>query len=260
MRVNILASGSTGNASVVEIGGHRFLVDAGISCKHIEFGLMQCGYKGHDLSGVLITHEHSDHIKGLDVLVRRYRIPVFTREKTWQRITCRDKLPEDCVRTIEDSLTVGGIRIEAFNISHDAADPVGFTFFSREHKCTVVTDFGVSNAGIEEALQGADVAVVESNHDLEMLQKGPYPWYLKERIRSQQGHLSNHDSGLLLSKITDRKKPLHAFLAHLSQENNRPGIAEQSVNQITTAAGIQMGKELILHMTYPDRISSLQID
>jgi phosphoribosyl 1,2-cyclic phosphodiesterase len=256
MRVHILASGSTGNAALIELGGHRFLVDAGISCQHIESGLREVGYRGGDISAVFITHEHADHVKGLETLVRRYRLPVFTRETTWRQLPWAEDMPLGCARLLEDAVTVGAIKIEAFSVSHDAADPVGFVFYTGGQKCAFMTDTGVSNAGMEDALAGADAAVVESNHDVTMLARGPYPSYLKRRIRGEKGHLSNLEAGCLLSKL-GAKAPRHVFLAHMSQENNRPDLAVESVAKVLNASGLTPGKTLILHKTDPYRCVSL---
>jgi phosphoribosyl 1,2-cyclic phosphodiesterase len=256
MRIHILASGSTGNAALIEIGGHRFLIDAGISCRHIELALQGCGYRGWDISAVLLTHEHSDHVKGLEVLARRYRLPVFTREKTWNSLACEHKLPFGCMRLLEDELTIGGVSIEALSISHDAADPVSFVLRGEGKKCAFITDIGESSPQVEDALAGADAAVLESNHDVTMLENGPYPAYLKHRIRGKKGHLSNTETGALLSKMRPQK-PYHVFLAHMSQENNRPELAVSSVAQMITASGSEVGKDFILHKTYPYRRNSL---
>jgi phosphoribosyl 1,2-cyclic phosphodiesterase len=256
MRIHVLASGSTGNAALIELGGHRFLIDAGLSCKEIELALQPLGYRGWDISAVLITHEHSDHIKGLDVLARRYHLPVFTREKTWRHLACAARLPGGCLRILEAELTVGEVKVESFSVSHDAADPVGFAFYAEGKKFAYMTDTGMVNSAMEEALSGADAAVLESNHDLKMLAEGSYPHYLKQRIRSQQGHLSNGEAGQLLSRLGERV-PRHVFLAHLSQENNRPELALSSVAQTLQAAGAVVGRDVILHGTHPARCSSL---
>lgn len=255
MQVHVLASGSTGNAVFFQFGETKLLVDAGISTRRIERGLEEVGIKTADLDGVLITHEHTDHIKGLDVLIRRYKLPVYAREKTWRMIKCREKLPVDCRIEMKESFDIGGVKVEPFSISHDAVDPVGFCFYHRQGKYVLATDMGIVTPGVEKALALADVAVMETNHDLEMLIDGPYPHFLKQRIRGEQGHLSNHDAGKLLARVA-HKKGMQVFMAHLSQQNNYPGLAERTVTDILRQNNCAVGEEIILHRTYPDRTAS----
>lgn len=256
MQIYVLASGSTGNATLFHFGKTKILVDAGISTRRIERGLAGIGIRVGELDGVLITHEHTDHIKGLDVLIRKYQLPVYAREKTWEGIACRDKLPAECRIEMKNSFNLGAVKIEPFSISHDAIDPVGFCFYHRQGKYVMATDLGMVTEVVERALEMSDLVVLESNHDLKMLNEGPYPFFLKERIRSQKGHLSNHDAGQLLTRIS-RKNKMQVFLAHLSQQNNYPALAEKTVREILLKNNCDVGRELILHRTYPDRIASL---
>lgn len=256
MQIHVLASGSTGNAVFMEIGQRRFLMDAGISNRRIEKGLAEVGVSVGDLDGILVTHEHIDHVKGLDVLVRKHRIPVYARPATWQRIKGRDRWPTECQRVMEQRIDFGsGVHMQCFPISHDAVDPVGFCFYHEDEKYVLATDTGMITPVLVKALSGASVAVIESNHDLDMLRSGPYPPYLKKRILSQQGHLSNVDAGKLLANIPRRER-MQVFLAHLSQQNNEPKLAEDTVSSILSSKGCKVGEELVLHRTYPDRISS----
>lgn len=251
MQIHILASGSTGNAIYLSMGQTRILVDAGISARRIEQGLAGIGVQAGDLDAILITHEHSDHIKGLEVLSRKHELPIYTRERTWEAIPGKNKLEGRKWLAIDQDFSVGDIDIQAFGISHDAADPVGFCFYYQQSKWVIVTDLGVVTPGVERALTGADLAVVESNHDPELLKNGPYPAYLKQRIMSKQGHLSNFDTAALLCRIA-RYKQMQIFLAHLSQQNNRPQLAEQTVGGILAKQGCQPGEDIILRRTYPD--------
>lgn len=255
MQVHILASGSTGNAVFFQFGSTRLLVDAGISARRIERGLGELGIRAADLDGILITHEHSDHVKGLDVLVRRHNIPVYARPRTWEQIKCRPVLPLTCCRSFQGAFDLGAVRVEPFSISHDAVDPVGFAFDYGKKRCVLATDLGVVTPLVEGALHNAQVLVLESNHDLEMLHQGPYPPYLKQRIRSSKGHLSNHAAGKVLSGLK-RSTPMHVFLAHLSQQNNHPRLAQQTVTDFLSRGGCQVGEEVVLHPTFPDRTSS----
>jgi len=255
MRVHILASGSTGNAVYFQLGKTKFLLDAGISARRIEQGLAEVGVRAGDLDGVLITHEHEDYIKGLDVLIRRHEIPVYTRPRTWEGIKCRDRLPAYCCKELPMAFNMGGVRVEAFNISHDAADPVGFVFRYGRQKWVMATDLGCITPEVEQAMKDADVMVLESNHDPQMLSQGPYPPFLKQRIRGKQGHLSNYDAGQLLCRIP-WQKPVQVFLAHLSRQNNAPALAEQTVANIISKRGWKPGEDIILHRTYPDMTTS----
>lgn len=251
MQVHILASGSTGNVAYFKFGHTRLLVDAGISTRRIESKLALLGVKTGDLDGVLITHEHIDHIKGLDVLIRRYHLPVFARAATWEAIPCRHKLPPECCIAVEEQFQLGGVEIEAYNISHDAADPVGFAFHYQQKKWVMATDMGVITGSVLKALQGADLAVLESNHDRDMLRDGPYPRFLKQRIAGKYGHLSNHDAAAILAHIP-LKEQMQVFLAHLSQHNNHPDLALNTVADSLLKQGYQPGADIKLHLTYPD--------
>ncbi len=256
MELHVLASGSTGNATLLKFGNVNLLIDAGISARRIKNGLAEIGTPLETLDGVLITHEHRDHVSGLTTLMNRYRIPVYARLETWDALPGKEALPPELCRSLTDSLDIGAVRIEPFSISHDAADPVGFNFFYRQLKCSVATDLGFVTDTVKKALDGSDVIMLEANHDLDMLRNGSYPWYLKKRIMSNRGHLSNLDAGWTLARLA-RKSHTHVFLAHLSQENNCPEIAERTVRGILEEQGCRMGSDLTLYITYPDRRVSL---
>lgn len=251
MQVHVLASGSTGNAILVKMGDANILIDAGISARRIKHSLADVGTAIEDLDGVLVTHEHRDHISGLGTLTKKYRLPVYTRQATWQAMYCRDVIPEECCRTLTDSLDIGQIKVEPFSISHDAADPVGFNLYYRQHKCSVATDLGFVTDTVKKALNLADTMVLEANHDVDMLKNGSYPWILKRRIMSNRGHLSNTDTGWTLARL-DRRSHTKVLLAHLSQENNRPEIAKNTVSAILQEQGCRLNEDIELHLTYPD--------
>lgn len=258
MEIHILASGSTGNATLFKFGNTTLLVDAGISARRIEQGMAEVGLKAGDLDGILISHEHSDHVKGLDVLVRRHQIPVFTRPKTWAELPCRHKfLPQACVE-IAQEFSIGPVAINAFDISHDAAEPVGFSFSYKKKKVVMLTDLGVVSSRVEKVLEGADAAVIEANHDLDMLENGPYPRFLKQRIKSSSGHLSNAHAGRLLARL-GCQPGMKVFLAHLSQHNNHPDLAEKTVANCLSSSGYQVGKDICLYRTFPNYRSSISL-
>ncbi|MCE5286057.1 MAG: MBL fold metallo-hydrolase [Pelosinus sp.] len=255
MQFHVLASGSTGNAVFLEMEGAKILVDAGISARRIKNALASIGTNVADLDGILITHEHRDHISGIATLTKKYRLPVYARAATWNAMYCRADIPAECCRELGDSLDIGSVKVEPFSISHDAADPVGFNLFQGEFKCSVATDLGFVTEGVKTALALSDVIVFESNHDVDMLKGGSYPWHLKKRIMSNRGHLSNYDAGWTLARL-ERKQHTQVFLAHMSQENNRPELAARTVSEILREQGCD--KEIDLTLTFPDQISSIK--
>lgn len=257
MKICILASGSRGNAALLDFGRTKILVDAGISARRIEHCLAGIGVKAGEINGLLITHEHSDHIKGLEVLVRRHNIPVYARPQTWRMLSCRHSLPPGTRAELKDSFDIGSVRIEPFSISHDAVDPVGLTFYHKDFKYVVATDFGTATKTVEDALAYADALVLESNHDIQMLNKGPYPYFLKRRIRSETGHLSNDDAARLLARIP-RRKSMDVLLAHLSQQNNHPDLARRTVADYLVSKGCEVGREITLHLTYQDNMTRFE--
>ncbi|MCX5780776.1 MAG: MBL fold metallo-hydrolase [Firmicutes bacterium] len=169
-----------------------------------------------------------------------------------------EKIPDECRRELGDSLDVGPVKIVPFPTSHDAADPVGFCFFYKNIKWVLATDLGIATRQVAEALAYADVTILESNHDVEMLRTGPYPYFLQQRIRGSRGHLSNHEAGQILAQVP-RPPVMQVFLAHLSQHNNHPRLAENTVSRVLQDKGCMVGEEIILHRTYPDVTSSLVI-
>jgi len=256
MQVHVLASGSTGNATFVKMGNAKLLVDAGISARRIKAGLASIGTAIEDLDGILITHEHRDHISGLPTLTKKYKLPVYARPATWEAMYCREVLPEDCCYQLADSLDIGQVKVQPFSISHDAADPVGFSLYHRQSKCSVATDIGFVTETVKQAIAYSDVLVFESNHDVDLLKNGSYPWHLKRRIMSNRGHLSNTDAAWTLARLP-RQNHTKVFLAHLSQENNRPEIAKTTVANILEEQGCRLGADIELKLTYPDRMTSL---
>lgn len=258
MRIHVLASGSTGNAVLFSLGGNLILIDAGISARRIERGMAALGYRAGDLTAILVTHEHKDHIAGLEVLARRHNLPVYTRPKTWKVLDCRDRIPAGCIQEIEDQFCVGGVLIETFSLSHDAVDPVGYCLHYRGKKIVLATDLGTLSPTVEAALAMSQAIVLESNHDPEMLSQGPYPAFLKKRIRSPYGHLSNQQAALLLSRIP-RPPVLQVLLAHLSQHNNTPGLARETVGSILANKGCSVGEDILLYQTHPQMTSSVAV-
>ena len=238
MQVVVLASGSRGNAVYVEMGGARFLIDAGISARRIRQGLAAEGVEVRTLDGVLLTHEHRDHVAGLRTLLAECRLPVFSRQATLAQLgSAGSALPAECLHAVADGFTLAGVHVEPFSISHDAADPVGWRIEGAE-RFTLATDLGFVTDTVQAAIEGADVLVLEANHDAQLLQGGAYPWPLKRRILSNRGHLSNTDAAWALARM--RKRPRRVFLAHLSEENNRPALAKETVESVLAQQGLRV--------------------
>lgn len=245
-RVHIIASGSKGNATLLQAGDTAILIDAGISARRIKKGLAQAGVKPQELSGIFITHEHTDHINGLPVFCRHAQIPVFANERTWFASGVLGKIESKYRRMLpDDIMRIGDISLKPFSVSHDAAQPVGFNFFYRESKCSFATDMGFADASIREALSGSDTIVIEANHDTQMLANGSYPYYLKARIKGKRGHLSNQETGEILSDVIWSKQ-VEVFLAHLSQENNCPQIARKTVQDVLQQKGALQKAEIYI--------------
>lgn len=233
MRLASIASGSSGNCICVGNGETRFLVDAGISCKRIVEGLKEIGVEPSGLSGIMITHEHIDHIQGLGVLLRKYRLPVFATAKTIDQILATSslgKMDRNLFEIIlpDHAIELGGMRIEASSVLHDAADPVCYTFTDSSAKVGIATDLGTFDDYLVEKMRGCRSLLVEANHDLHMLMAGPYPYPLKRRIMGNLGHMSNERAGQFLSKVID-EGTRQVFLGHLSKENNYAELAYETV-------------------------------
>ncbi len=248
MRLCSIASGSSGNCVYVGAEKTHVLVDVGISCKRIEEGLKKAGLTGKDVAGIFITHEHSDHIQGLGVMARKYGIPMYATAGTIEGIqnSCKNLGTYDAGLfhevTVDEDLQLGDLTIHPFHIPHDANDPCGYRFESAGSKAAVATDMGTFNSYIVENLQGLDAILLEANHDVHMLQVGPYTYPLKQRILSDRGHLSNDNSGILLSKILHDKMK-YILLGHLSRENNIPELAFETVKLEINAADISYRAE-----------------
>ncbi len=233
MRLLSIASGSSGNCIYVGSESTHILIDTGISNKKTEDGLNKAELSCSDIDGICITHEHSDHIRGLGVISRRYGIPIYATEDTIAAIRKDITLGDfsgDLFHSIkpDETFTIGNINIDPFHIYHDAADPVGYTFECEGRTAAVATDMGHYDEYIVNKLKGIQALLIESNHDIRMLETGSYPYYLKRRILSDTGHLSNENCGKLISQIL-HDNIIHIFLGHLSKENNYPDLAYEAV-------------------------------
>lgn len=251
-----MASGSSGNATYVGANGQHFLVDAGISGKRIEQALLTHDIKY--LNGIFITHDHSDHIQSAGVMARRHKINLYATEQTWRFFLRHNKLgavPEEHIKIIESGkpINLGGVIITAFDVSHDGVQPVGYVFESGGSKAVVATDLGVVTDNVKQYLTGSNILVIECNHDVEMLENGPYHRDLKDRIAQFRGHLSNVDCGTLISEIAcERLK--YVVLAHLSENNNMPWVAFDTVKRILDAHSVSLEKLMVAYRHDPSEM------
>ncbi len=238
MRLCSIASGSSGNCIYVGSEATHLLVDVGISGKRAEAGLNELDITGRDLDGILITHEHMDHIAGLGVVARKYHVPIYATPGTIHAIqSCSSvgKIEEELFVPVrpDNKLCIKDLVINPMRISHDAAEPVGYRVSYGSRRVAVCTDLGFFNEYTVECLRGMDAVLIEANHDVNMLQVGPYPYHLKQRILGDRGHLSNENSGRLLSRILhDNMKSI--VLGHLSKDNNLPELAYEAVRMEIT--------------------------
>ena len=245
-----LASGSKGNSLFVSCHNSSILIDAGLSGIEIERRLNTVNISPESLSAIIITHEHSDHVKGAGILSRRFKLPVYITQKTYQACRGLGKIEDICFFECGTPFEIDQILISPFSISHDAKDPVGLTMEYNNHKIGVATDLGIATSLVKEHLKNSNILYLESNHDPEMLINGPYPWHLKQRIKGRTGHLSNLDAGNLISELlTDNLK--HVILAHLSEENNCPQKAVQEILKNLN------GSNVTLHVAGPDKVGKI---
>ena len=236
MRVCLLASGSRGNSTLIEVDGCRLLIDAGLSGIETSRRLSTIGLTCDDLHAILVTHEHHDHVGGIGPLARRHNLPVYIDQQTHAVLPKLGKIADLQLFSAGESFSLQNLLISSFSTTHDAVNPVGFTIQSDEGKIGFATDLGIPTRLVANQLQDCRVLVLEANHDEQMLQDGSYPWELKQRIRSRHGHLSNNQSCLLLEEICWSGMEA-LFLAHLSEENNCPDLAGQVFRETLTGCG-----------------------
>ncbi len=239
MKYISLSSGSCGNCHYIECKDTKLIVDAGISGRKVTENLSLHKKDLNGLNAIFVTHEHFDHIQAVGILSRRFDVPIYATEKTWEQMEKQvGNIAERNIRIFEsgETFAVGDLEVDTFSISHDAADPVGYAFRDGNKKLAIATDLGMVTDEVFCKIRGADIAVIESNYDEEMLAYCNYSYHLKQRIRSDTGHLSNSEAGYLSAALvrTGTKKLL---LAHLSKESNLPQIAHQAVGTILSGHG-----------------------
>ena len=233
MQLCSLYSGSSGNSIYVGNENTHFLVDVGVSAKKLEKALAEIDLTVNDMAGIFITHEHSDHISGLGVIARRYGIPMYGTAKTLEAVKAYKTLGEvdySLFQAIEpdEDFMMNDIKVRAIRTWHDATDPVCYTFKQGKRKISIATDLGNFDAYIINNLKDSDILLIEANHDINMLEVGPYPYYLKQRILGDRGHLSNERSGQLIKQLLNNHIK-GILLGHLSKENNFPELAYETV-------------------------------
>ncbi|MDD7182589.1 MBL fold metallo-hydrolase [Peptostreptococcus porci] len=260
MKYCSIGSGSSGNCHYVGYKNTNILIDAGLSGKKIIEGLQDIDVDAKNLNGILITHEHVDHIKGVGILSRKFNLPIFANYNTWMSI--RDKIgkvDENNIIIFENdkSYSINDIAIKPFSITHDAVDPVGYSMINeRGEKLSIATDTGQITDTIRENVLDSKLVVLESNYDKEMLLMGSYTYALKKRVMSNIGHLSNEDASKfaveLINKGTEK-----ILLAHLSRENNFPALAYETSNHILSENGIKIGKDVEIDILRRDTLSKI---
>lgn len=236
MRVMSIASGSSGNSYYIGNSDTSILLDAGISMKRIEEGLKKADVKLSEVNALLITHEHIDHIKSLGVISRKYHLPVYATYGTIDGIMTTSSLGTfdyNLLKPIKNDsdFYIGDIRVNTHSISHDANDPVSYTFENNGKKAAFATDLGIYDDFLVDFLSESEYMLIEANHDVRMLEVGPYPYPLKQRIKGDRGHLSNEAGGSLIKRLLHEKVKCIS-LGHLSDKNNYPALAFETVKQI----------------------------
>lgn len=257
---SVLASGSSGNCTYVESGQKRFIVDAGLSGKKIEGLFKQIKRDISQLDAILVTHEHRDHIHGVGVLSRKYNLPIYANQETWLAMEKMiGKIAPENKQFIqpETMLSIGDIDIVSYNVSHDAVHPQFYAFQKGSKQFVMLTDTGYVSDRLRSQLKNADAYLIESNHEVELLRYGRYPWSVKQRILSDKGHLSNEDGALAVRDLIG-EKTRNVYLGHLSRDNNTKVLAMDRMKEILTQYDIDTQHQLRLHMTDPEEATSLR--
>ena len=257
MQIQSFASGSGGNCTLVSGGGKYILVDAGISLRRIKSCLSRRGLELSDISAVLVTHEHSDHICALSMLEKYTDIPIIASGGTGRSVMSKGKVSGKNFSLIEagEIVDINGIAVKAFGTSHDAAESLGYAFECGYEKAAVVTDLGHVTDEVRRAVFGAEIVLLEANHDVDMLRAGPYPWHLQQRILGPNGTLSHETTGNFALELAEHGVR-HILLAHLSKENNMPRVAYRTVADILIDGGVEPGA-LKMNVAPPDEMSCI---
>lgn len=253
-----LFSSSSGNSILIGSEKTNLLVDAGMPGSKIKDALEEIQKDPAEICGIVITHEHSDHIKGVGILSRKYDIPVYANQATWEQMEEKvGRIAQKNIRVFDrGDFYIGDIGIQPFSISHDAADPVGFGFYANGKKMAILTDTGKATKEMISRVKGSSIVLLESNHDIEMLQCGTYPYQLKRRILSSKGHLSNADAGKAAVEIVEAGVR-GILLGHLSRQNNFEELAYRTVCDTLLREGIRPGKDVAIGVTKKDCVTGV---
>ncbi|MBE5816569.1 MAG: MBL fold metallo-hydrolase [Clostridiales bacterium] len=252
-----LQSGSNGNCTFISNGRTNLLIDCGIPLKTLEEGLYSIGVSPSSIHGVFVTHEHSDHIKSVGAISRRYGVPIFANTSTWEAMEKKiGEVRPGCIKLFSSGgdIYFSDICISTIKISHDAAEPVAFSVCDKDRKVSIVTDLGVINKGVLSFMEGSQLVFLEANHDVDMLIRCSYPPVLKQRILSAKGHLSNTDCAETILKLMDHSIR-YILLSHLSKESNTPELAFATVRDILAQSNVHIGSDIMVDMTYRDHVS-----
>jgi phosphoribosyl 1,2-cyclic phosphodiesterase len=254
-----LFSGSSGNAIYIASKDTRLLIDCGVSGKKVAASLKDIGVDPKNLDAILVTHEHGDHVQGVGIMSRRYGIDVYANKGTWKEMrNIIGEIDDANVKNIdkEKEFYINDILIKSFSISHDAVEPVGYSIVAEGKKITIATDMGYVSREVVKHFEGSDMMLIESNHDENMLMCGRYPYFLKKRILSKLGHLSNELAGKLAAHMYE-KGTKKFLLGHLSKENNFPDLAYQTVYNTLKSKNIDVDRDVVLNMANRDKTSSI---
>ena len=245
MKFSVLGSSSSGNSSYIEMGNRKFLIDAGFSGKKTIEKLESINKDINDISGILITHEHSDHIQGLGVLSRKHDIPIYISKQSYYSIKEKiGRIDDKNLNFIEQDLMFEECFVKSFDVMHDAERCLGFSFEYNSKKLTYASDIGFADKVVKENFKNSDVIVLESNYDYDMLMNGPYHWNLKNRVKSKNGHLSNGEAAKLITEVaTERLKKI--YLLHISGDNNTPELAYNTVKELLDRERINVDLEVV---------------
>lgn len=252
MKICVLGSGSNGNATLVEQNGTRLLVDAGLRAKEIVERLFQIGIEAASLDGILISHEHNDHIQGAGALSRKFKVPIYISPRALEHSSFSLQWVKHYPVSAGIPVQIGTITVTPFSTPHDSIDPLGFALRAQQSRVCIITDIGYVSETIRDRLRSTDILVIESNHDLEMLRTGPYPWQLKQRVMSNYGHLSNEALAYFFAEYFDGTQR-KVMLTHLSRQNNHPQLAYVSALRALEKKSCNTD----LHISLQDEISEI---
>lgn len=260
LTIHTIRSSSKGNASIICSQENKILVDCGISGKTLEESLCELNVDASSLNAVLITHEHTDHIRGVGIVSRKYNLPIYANEATWRAMgKSLGRIDDRNVKVFRtgEAFSIGSVKVKAFDIPHDAAEPVGYTFESRNEKVAVATDMGEISKIVLNATEGCEEVLLEANYDLSMLEIGPYPYELKRRIKGRLGHLCNDDAAQLACSLAENGTR-KIVLGHISWDNNHPDLAFYTVRNALLERGFITGSDIDLTVALREGCGAVQ--